>query len=273
MKNKIYSFSFLLSFALITLTAIAHSNIAVKYDMKGRGMILVTSPERSLFYDKMSLYVDSCMSTPEGALRFKEAQNAALRVEHPDGTVTMDGWKYHSVPMKNQYLYVDKDFSKGEMTVYDFTAGHLTSYEEPLSEMKWKIIGDSTQNILGYECIMAISDYHGRNWKAWFTPEIAVQDGPWKLHGLPGIILEADGGDGFFIKATEVGSTSQDVPSVYSTDQYEKGERKKILAEHEYYENNLESIMSAQGIKLNGDGSPANLPKFDRQHQAWERDY
>lgn len=263
-------------FALIsylTLTTMAQQNVAVKYDMKGWEMILVSSPERSLFYDKMSLYVDSCMSTPEGALRFKEAQNAALRVEHPDGTVTMDGWKYNPVPMKNQYLYVDKDFLEGNMAVYDLNAGHLTSYKEPLSEIQWEIVEDSTKNILGYECIMAFSDYHGRHWKAWFTPEIPTKDGPWKLQGLPGIILEADGGDGFIIKAKEIGSTSQNIPIVYSTDLYEKGERKKILAEHEHYVNNFESIMSAQGIKLNGDGSPANLPKFDRQHKALETDY
>lgn len=31
--------------------------------------------------------------------------------------------------------------------------------------------------------------------------------------------------------------------------------------------------MAAQGIKLNADGSSANLPKFDRHKRAWETDY
>lgn len=31
--------------------------------------------------------------------------------------------------------------------------------------------------------------------------------------------------------------------------------------------------MAAQGILLNGDGSPANLPKFDRERAVWETDY
>ena len=32
-------------------------------------------------------------------------------------------------------------------------------------------------------------------------------------------------------------------------------------------------MMAAQGIMMNGDGSPANLPKYDRKRQAWETDY
>lgn len=71
----------------------------------------------------------------------------------------------------------------------------------------------------------------------------------------------------------EVGVTKQPVPGVYSVDQYEKGERRKLLAEKEYYYNNLESMLAAQGIRLNGDGSSANLPKYNRQKRAWETDY
>ncbi len=32
-------------------------------------------------------------------------------------------------------------------------------------------------------------------------------------------------------------------------------------------------MMAAQDIKLNADGSPANLPQFDRQKEAIETDY
>ena len=266
------------------ISAGAQQNVAVKYNASNRDtdsgniltkeMILVANPTRSFYYNKMSLYVDSCMSTPEGAAKLREVQDKAMRVEHPDGTVTWDGWKYGRVaPKKEVDLYVTKDVDHNLMTVYDRKAGESRSYDESLSEISWEIVGDSTKTILGYDCIMAESDYHGRKWKAWFTMDIPVQDGPWKLHGLPGIILEADGGDDFSIVATEVGGTFQDVPTVYSLSGYQKGDRKKILSEHEHYINNLESILAAQGIKINGDGSPANLPKYDRRRQAWETDY
>ncbi|WP_278380129.1 GLPGLI family protein [Chryseobacterium arthrosphaerae] len=36
----------------------------------------------------------------------------------------------------------------------------------------------------------ATTHYGGRNWTAWFSKEIPFQDGPYKFHGLPGLIVE-----------------------------------------------------------------------------------
>ena len=276
---------------LLTLTALcfvaiaaeAQSNLAVTYTVSNRDtdsgkpfayeMVLVANSQKSLFYNTESLYCDSCNSTPEGKAKLHEIQMKAWRVVQPDGTVTYDGRKLGLAPEKKHYLYVEKNNKAGELTVYDYKGERLFSYTEPVSEIEWTIMEDSINTILGYECVMAKSDYHGRTWTVWFSPEIPIQDGPWKLRGLPGVILSADGGDDFHIEATEIGNTSHPVPDMYLVDDYEKSERKKILADHEYYENNLESILAAQGIKINADGSPANLPKYDRQRSAWETDY
>ncbi len=261
---------------LVAIAVVSQQNVVVKYSVGnnyGKEMVLRANPARSLYFNTMSQYVDSCNSTPEGKAKLQEIQLNAWRVVQPDGTVTYDGRKLGLAPEKHIYLYVDKNAKDGELTVYDYKADELYRYTEPMDEIIWEIVEDSTKNILSHECAMAVSDYHGRHWKAWFTPDIPIVDGPWKLRGLPGLILRADGGDGFMFEATEVGITSDEVPSVYSTNDYEKGNRKKILAEHEYFENNFESMMAAQDIKLNADGSPANLPQFDRQKEAIETDY
>lgn len=275
---------YILSLLYLTAMAIAgQNNLVVKYrvlnhdsdwgDLVEKEMTLVANANRSLYFNAMSLYVDSCKSTPEGAARLREIQMKAWRVEQPDGTVTYDGRKLGLAPDKSVYLYVEKNSDKDILTVYDFKADELCQYSEPLAEMTWTLEDDSTKNILGFECFPAHSDYHGRRWSVWYAPELPVHDGPWKLHGLPGVILSADGGDGFIIEAKEVGVTAKDIPQVYSVSEYEKGERRKILADHEHFENNFEALMSAEGLSLNADGSPADIPKYNRNQRAWETDY
>lgn len=70
---------------------------------------------------------------------------------------------------------------------YDITSWELT---EEIEKPEWEI-GDSIINILGYECIKATTVFRGRTWTAFFSPEIPIPDGPWKLCGLPGMILKA----------------------------------------------------------------------------------
>jgi hypothetical protein len=63
--------------------------------------------------------------------------------------------------------------------------------KEKLPDFGWQIMQEK-KKIEGYECFKAISKpFRGRTYIAWFCPEIPIPDGPWKLCGLPGLILEA----------------------------------------------------------------------------------
>lgn len=63
-------------------------------------------------------------------------------------------------------------------------------YEQPLDDIDWKLTTE-TKFFDKINCQKATAIYKGREWVAWFAPEIAYETGPWKLHGLPGLIIEA----------------------------------------------------------------------------------
>ncbi|MDO5607308.1 MAG: GLPGLI family protein [Capnocytophaga sp.] len=62
---------------------------------------------------------------------------------------------------------------------------------EELPKINWEIQHGKKATIMGMECTQAKGSFRGRSYTVWFTPEIPVPFGPWKLGGLPGLILEA----------------------------------------------------------------------------------
>ena len=51
---------------------------------------------------------------------------------------------------------------------------------------------DEEKEVCGYPCKKATGTYGGREWIAWYTPEVAVPFGPWKIVGLPGLVMAAE---------------------------------------------------------------------------------
>lgn len=93
------------------------------------------------------------------------------------GTKIKDDDVYKNLPTKN---IVTAIHFPGRIVVKD-SINHL---------FDWQLVeGDSI--VCGYPCHKAQTTFRGRIWTAWYTLDLPYNDGPWKLCGLPGLILHA----------------------------------------------------------------------------------
>lgn len=92
--------------------------------------------------------------------------------------------KRNTIPEDYYFFHAENQLIKSEYLV------NIYFVPEIIPQIDWKITKD-TASFSGVKCQKATTFFKGRNWIAWFAPEIPFQSGPWKLHGLPGLILEA----------------------------------------------------------------------------------
>ncbi|QCY71120.1 GLPGLI family protein [Antarcticibacterium flavum] len=85
--------------------------------------------------------------------------------------------------------YIYKGIPEGKLSFTQKIVLDNYQYVEDLKQFEWEILPE-TKEITGYKVQKATTRFAGRDYIAWFTPEIPISDGPYKFNGLPGLILE-----------------------------------------------------------------------------------
>lgn len=91
-----------------------------------------------------------------------------------------------------EFSYPQLDFriiKKGMVFENYVTQSPNFYWYETSDKQNWTILPDK-KKIKGFEAQKATTQFGGREWVAWFTNEIQFSAGPYKFHGLPGLILE-----------------------------------------------------------------------------------
>lgn len=206
-----------------------------KVECKNQYMLLANS-NVSKFYSPGTEYIDSLNSTPQGKAALNEMTAIAVK-----------SGNYDQIPNKDGSFYVTKTATT--VRCYDYAGTERYVVEENLPEMDWEVC-DSVKTILGYECMKATVTFHGRQWVAWFTPEIPIMSGPWKLGGLPELILEAEADNQYKFEATGLQQSRKTITKVLLAETYEKISRKDFLrVKRSFTDNPLGSIDAQFGGK------------------------
>ena len=111
-------------------------------------------------------------------------------------------------------------------------------YTEDKTDFGWEVDFTQTKEIGGYTCHSAKGSYAGRDYQAWFTPEIPISDGPWFFCGLPGLILEVSSLDKEFLYTCMSIQAGTGPVSLRSLDTAFKTTRERFLKAKERYKVN-----------------------------------
>jgi len=143
---------------------------------KYQEMILQVGNRYSKFCSDNSLRTDSVMLALDGLSRSMAIKKfVSVYQESPTATLSR--------------YYIHKDFTNKSQIKFIANLGAESSIiVKEKASFDWKYVeGDTT--ILTYSCQKAKCSYGGRDYIAWFTPDIPISDGPYKFSGLPGLIV------------------------------------------------------------------------------------
>ena len=94
---------------------------------------------------------------------------------------------------------VFKDFkTKTELVTTQLMDGDVFFYEEDIPNQIWELTAEKKM-IYSYSCQKAKTTFRGREYEAWYTNDIPINNGPWKFGGLPGLILNISDSTGSYV--------------------------------------------------------------------------
>lgn len=143
------------------------------YDWK-ENMVLFVGKSASAYRSYDGLVADQ---------QFKKAYAEAV-ANSPDGRPRINRSGAGSRTQYYQYPAKHKLFTKDALMVNDYLI------EDAMPAINWKI-SDDTATFGGLHCQKATGHFKGRDYIVWFCPDLPVHTGPWKLNGLPGVIVDA----------------------------------------------------------------------------------
>ena len=180
----------------------------------------------------------------------------------PNGTWWMRG-KKPGVWSEYQYsnIFIHGD-TLNEWAVMPMGQEWPQRYEEKWNGQDWTLQGD-TASFLGNQCQKAMCHWRGRDYIAWFAPDIPIRRGPWKFGGLPGLIMKVHDVDSLYVFEAVAIENGNFPIWQYPKDEFMKSSRQKTWKLQKAF--NLNYSKTAGRRRMNPDGTIGDL--ISRPHE------
>jgi GLPGLI family protein len=154
-------------------------------------MTLDIGAQMSYYYDETKAKKDSLFSSVWTNLNPASIKSISVIKDSSGNELdNFMGEKYEQNYYDGTSEKIYKNRFNGQLTILDYS-NDAYKCEDPVGSFRWEITLD-TALIFNYLCQKANVNFRGRNYEVWFTPEIPINDGPWKFFGLPGLILQVN---------------------------------------------------------------------------------
>ncbi|AEW20413.1 GLPGLI family protein [Tannerella forsythia] len=230
-----------------------------------------TRPDQTEYAKSDLMYLDMGKKASKFYSRNQEVRDSirhAAMMKNSSPEVAVEAARGYQRGTPHIY-YILQDIKKVRVTTEYVLYGYM--YEEPLVMPKWTIL-DDTMTFVGYSCRRATTRYLGREWEVYFTTDIPINKGPWKLWGLPGLIVRAEDKDRYFrYELNNFEKQSSSTPIIYVHHKFDigkgayAGEAYKHITKKTYqqYEKTFNEDFAAfsriefgRNIHMSQDGSP-----------------
>jgi len=138
-------------------------------------------------------------------------------------------------------------------------------------KITWNILPEKSK-IGEWNVQKAETNFGGRKWTAWFSSDIPIQDGPYKFHGLPGLIVKIEDQTLSHIFELKAISKTGDFPvetDVFKTNEIEVTPKQYEKAVKDYENDPTKGMkqMAIGGANVIITGKSADNEKFMRERE------
>lgn len=163
---------FILIFLFYYQVSVSQNNVEIGYEMNlniGKPVVL---PAKLIYSDNVSYFHwNDTQNNTESSMDM-ESMEIEIKITDSLGTINVIDYKKDSIYTRSLHFK------------------EILLLEEEKTKLVWNLTKE-TKQIGTYVCYKATTEFRGRNYTAWYSPELSLNLGPWKLNGLPGLIMEA----------------------------------------------------------------------------------